>query len=618
MTLDDIQALTILKASQQIPPFIETSRTESRELFALLEGTGFIKELINRIEFIESEKKSLARKKYSRDITPFYERLLRPVDNVYSATGGSVVYNIEDKEKRMSLMKKISRIRSGKSLREWLKANWMPLYHSDPNGVIFMEYESGDKEGCWPTYKNINFIRNYVSRGQMVEWILFDPVDTEINGDTVKVWRLVDDKMDRRYRQDGDTFTLLDEISGIKVTFEHPFGTTPAIINSDIEKLTGDNRLSPIHKIVELSKEYARDQSIKTLYKKFNGFPKEWKYVDQCKECVGAKKDSDGNVCKSCDGHGYYTTDDVTDIVTLAIPEKDEVQIDPISGYIVPPLDIWNQYNNELDILDKTAHETHWGTVLGIKTTGLKTATEVILNSQPMINKLDGYSDTGEFIETALTELIANFVDQQKPRDEKIASISYPRRYIIDPPDVILQKYQEAKKNGDNNVILDRLFNEYITAKFRNDPEFLRVTLLKSEVEPYLHLDNQTITDTFGGTEAQKKVMFEDWWKTLTRDNFKETSDKLKEAFEQWFEDQQPEEEANADTLKAQAELRGSVGGATAINQLIISVSTGGVPKDSAIKILEITYGYKEEEAKAIVGNPTVIPTVPTTGDGNN
>ncbi len=168
MILNDDQALEVLKQSQKVPAFIIKSREESKELFALIEGDQFKEELIKRVEYVEGQMKAEARKKYSRNITPFYEKLLRPTDNVYSATGFSKFYNIEDEKKKEDLMRTISRIRSGKSLQEWLRTNWMPLYHTDPNGVVFMEYESGDNPKCWPTYKNIEFIRNYVPRGQMV------------------------------------------------------------------------------------------------------------------------------------------------------------------------------------------------------------------------------------------------------------------------------------------------------------------------------------------------------------------------------------------------------------------------------------------------------------------
>jgi len=539
MELNEIQAQSILKASKQVPKFITKSREEATELFALLQGDGFLEELINRIEFIESKEKAEARKKYSRNIAHFYERLLRPVDNVYSATGGSKIYNIKNTDEKKKLMTAVSRTLNGKSLQEWLETNWMPLYHADPNGIIFLEYKSGEDEQCWPTYKNVSHIRNYVPRGQLLEWVLFEPYKLKIGEKVEDIWRLVDDKMDRSYKQNGDEFVLLDTVTvnheEVKLTFEHPFGQTPGLINSDIEKLRGHHRISPVEKIVELSKEYARDQSIKTLYKKYNGFPKEWKYEDQCESCTGSGKDNDDGTCKKCDGHGYYKSKDVTDISILAIPTKDEVAINPISGYITPPLDIWTQYDKELALLNEMAHQTHWGTLAGLEQTVNKTATAAILNSQPMTDKLDKYASVAEFMEAQLTEWKANFLMPSKKKDEKVASINYGRRYILDSPDTILEKYEKAKEKGDNNVILDRLFNEYLTAKHKNDPEFLRFSLLKANIEPYIHLDLEQVMTYFGAEDVQKKVLFEDWWKTLSIDNMDKTSETLNKDFDSWF-----------------------------------------------------------------------------------
>jgi hypothetical protein len=527
-----------MEANVKTPQFILTSRTQSDVLFALMHGDRFLELLINKIEGIESKEKAIARKKYSRNIIHFYDRLLRPNANVYSANGGSMHFDVSDGE-REALLSKIGRARDGKSLREWLKSNWMPLYHSDPNGVIFIEYETIPELKCWPTYQNINHIRSYKPKGQLVDWIIFEPIKVVINNRQEQVYRLVDDKTDRRLVQkSGGKFEILKTIKGKPVTFEHPFGQVPCIINSDIKKFKGDYRLSPVNGIVDLSEEYARDQSVKTLYKKFMGFPKEWKYGDQCMTCQGARKDNDGNKCGACDGHGFYTSDDVTDIQILEIPNKDEVKITPeIRGYSTPPLDVWEQYNTELSTLDEMAHHTHWGTMAGFASKVTKTATEIFYDTQPMTDKLNDLADVGESIENQIVEWYANFVIPLKPKDKKISSIHYGRRYIIDPPDVILGKYEQAKLAGDNNVILDRLYNEYLTARFRRDPEFLRVMLLKSSVEPYLHLSNEEVSKIFGNLEAQRKVLFQRWWNTLGTDSTNKTTESLTEDFDKWFTD---------------------------------------------------------------------------------
>ena len=100
---------------------------------------------------------------------------------------------------------------------------------------------------------------------------------------------------------------------------------------------------------------------------------------------------------------------------------------------------------------------------------------------------------------------------------------------------MLLSQYEKAKKEGDNSVILDRMYNEYLTAKFRRDPEFLRVMLLKSDVEPYLHLTDDKVIKIFNNIEAQKKVLFQKWWSTLASVDFSKTAEKLTTEFDAWF-----------------------------------------------------------------------------------
>lgn len=528
---DDNAAIDYIKSSQKESPFFKIAREQSKELFALVEGDKFHEELIKKIEHLESGEKAKARKKYSRSIVDMYERLFQPITNVFSATGSSKKYAIQSEKDKSEFLKRITRIRDNRSIEKWVENQYMPLYHTDPNGVVFMEYQTeGDINATWPTYKSINKIRNYILKGQLLDLILFEPKDIEGGS---KLWRIVDDVKDRRIIQTGETFVVDDTKS-----FDHPFGTVPGFVISDILKVGSVIRVTPIDKIVELTKEYARDQSIKTIYKFLNGFPIHWKYVTQCKPCTGTGKSGEGK-CTECDGHGFYKKKDVTDHVTLPVPNKDQQKIAPeIAGFISPDLETWKKYDDELQLLEALAHKTHWGSLITFEpTNGGKTATEIVVsNVQPTINKLNKYADTAEWVEKQITEFAANFYIQSKDKKQNIASISLGRRYIIESPDAILNKYNEAREKGANNVILDRLFNEYLTSKYKNDMEWLRIHLLKSQTEPYLHLTIEQVNTIFGPEEAKKKVLFSDWWASLTMEEIIAKEKTLSDEFDKWLQ----------------------------------------------------------------------------------
>ena len=122
MILDDDAALAVLKKhSLGVPEWVSEARTTSKELFALILGHDFKEELIKRIEYIESADKAKARAKYSRNITDLYERLLNPISNVFSSTGGSKNYNISSETKLKEFLNTISAIKDGKSIEKYVE-----------------------------------------------------------------------------------------------------------------------------------------------------------------------------------------------------------------------------------------------------------------------------------------------------------------------------------------------------------------------------------------------------------------------------------------------------------------------------------------------------------------
>ena len=100
----DEEAVKYIKANQKPSKYIENARNEARELFALVEGDGFKDELIKQIEHIEGTKKAIVRKKYSRSIVDLYQRISQPISNVFSATGGSAEYNIDNENKKKDFL----------------------------------------------------------------------------------------------------------------------------------------------------------------------------------------------------------------------------------------------------------------------------------------------------------------------------------------------------------------------------------------------------------------------------------------------------------------------------------------------------------------------------------
>ena len=521
MKKNDEEIKAIIDSSQKVPDWVAEARKYNICLEALIDGYKFEDELY-RIEHKEDEKQLLARKRYSHSIKDVFSRVLRPLDNIYSATGGSKDYGSSvDESQRYDeekLISKISKIRNKQSLEKWLQRNWMKVYHTDPNGIIFYEYL---KEKFYPTYKNISSIRNYETDGQQLEWILFEP---KMNADRSITWRYVDDARDVIITQNaGKNSTYVLTIDESK-TLNNAFRICPGLVNSDIQVIGSEKRLSPIDNVIELAKESLRDNSQKSMYKFLLWNPIFWRYALQCPTCHGSGNTASGdNVCGMCNGTKIYASKDITDAILIGIPDDKEQQIltPNIAGFVVPPVEIIEEFNKEIDRLEDCIYATIWGTANFNKILQSnaspgdgteKTATEIMYDTAPQISRLNDYADVAEMMEEALSELAANFIFQTKAEDKEICSIHYGRNYIIEPLNVLADRYQTSRLQGVTTSILDTQLYELLCSKFKNDPLRLEEELKRIQVEPFVHFTANEVKDIYSQDDAKKKMLFQKWW----------------------------------------------------------------------------------------------------------
>lgn len=519
MIFDEITVIEEIQKHLKPCDWVKKAREEHEVLAALIVGENFNEVLIKKIEQIESDKRSKARKKYSKDIRDLFDRVTQPRHSIFSASGGSVHIDIPSKVNKEKLVKSLQHFKGQKSIKQYLSENFFKLADVDPNGVLFLEYK--DDEDIYPTYKSIKDIRYYESNGQLCEYIVFEPQVKVINGVAVHKWRLVDSETDWTIIQINNTFKVSEE-----KTFKHPFGGVPCVILSDIQKTGSELRFSSMFPIIELSKDYARDKSIKTIYKFQHGFPRHWRYVKECRSCQGTGKDGE-HACKICNGKGEIRVNDITDVTTLPMPREDDQVVTPnVEGFVSPDLQTWTQYNDDLTNMEELIDATIWGT-RRIAEGGNETATGRFIDVQPVMNKLGWYADKVEFTHNVLANFVNEWV-QNKVIEKKEYHLTYGRRFIIESPDTVLEKYTEAREKGDNVTILDKLLDEYILSKYSNDPMMLEIMQKKRQVEPYVHNSIKEVSDIFGAQEAYKKVLFVDWWTTIDQSK---TVDQLRNEF---------------------------------------------------------------------------------------
>ena len=502
------EVITYIKANEQVKPWVIRARENSKMLNALVYGIDFDKYLIEKIESIESTARATARKKYSKDIRDLFSRVMQIRENVFSAFGGAPHVTIESKSVKKKLAESLNNFKGQKSIKKYLSENFFQLGDVDPNGIMFLEY-LGDTD-IYPTYKSINDIRTYESDGSLLKVLLFEPKTVKVNSQEFKEWRVVDEKKDWRILQRGGSFSVREEL-----TFEFPFSNIPGIILSDKKDVGSEIRYSSLFPIVELAKDYARDKSVNTIYKFIHGFVRHWRYEKQCKSCAGLGLSGDGKEeCGECKGIGYVRKNDVTDITIIDIPREGDPVIAPnLEGFVQPALDTWQQYNDDLKNFEQLIKSTMWGTEES-KREGNETATGRFIDIQPITTRLTSYTDSVEWAENQFIHWTEDWINTL-PKEEYGYFVTYGRRYIIESPDVILERYTKERDKGANNTILDKLLDEYLLSVHQSNPVLLLEIQKKREVEPYIHQSIKEVFDIFGATEANKKVLFVSYWEDV-------------------------------------------------------------------------------------------------------
>ena len=587
--------IEIIKQNITVNKEITKWRKDYSEMNALINGDNFADLLINKIEHLESNERAKARKLYSRNINDLIDRLLLPIDNVFTATGA--VWRLADEQKTIDtkFSDGISNFHGGKNIESYIQNSWVKPYHFDPNGIIFVTYTTVPTPKCYPTYQSINAIRNYKADGQAMEWLLFEPNELK---DNLTEWRYVDATHDYIVVQRGNSFTI-----DIERTFAHPFGACPAIVISNLTEVGEDERITPFESLKGLLKEYANDLSVKTIFKRKHGMPMFWRMVKTCQDCSNGKvvgTNSERTICKTCNGTSTNTKD-ITDEIQVRMPDREGITLPTkFAGFEAPDLATWGVMTEELEYLDRKAYETLWGVT--VLTTGNQTATGRFIDLQPFINKLNKYADVKEWIEWRLNEFCYNFYVSNSEKTFNNVVVTTGRNFIIESPNALIEKYNIARKDGVNTVVLDNMLREYLQAKYRNDISQLAKELKRLAVQPYNHYTIDQIKANFGDVEANKQNYFDKWWLQLDYNSTLLTADKLILKFEEDYSNKYTNIATEDNGVKlAQNNLRSLSGGVDSVLAITIASEAGTISKNSAKTLLINFFGVTEEEVNKII-----------------
>jgi hypothetical protein len=141
-----------------------------------------------------------------------------------------------------------------------------------------------------------------------------------------------------------------------------------------------------------------------------------------------------------------------------------------------------------------------------------ETATAAFLNVQPVNDRLNQFTDAFEDMEKKMTDLLGIFY----LKNYEGSSISYGRRYLVEPPDVIFEKYQNARREGVNKFTLDYFILQYYQTEYANDLKSLTKAQKGIRLEPFVHkTDEELIALPVSEEDKKAKLYFNDWFKNI-------------------------------------------------------------------------------------------------------
>jgi len=493
--------LTLVK--QPVSDKIKEMRKDSEELSMLYFGddTDTFLQLINGYE---NSTQHALRKKLAISMEFMVEELLRQVDSIWSAKGGSIEYGIKG-ENLKKFKETLNDVRGGMSLRKFVKEIWFERFVVDPNGLTFLDIDE-DGEKFKLTYKSIHSIQSYEVSGIDVEWVLFEPFKIEEKTNETE-------GVTYQWFVDSEKYVLLkitNGIASIEDAKPHIFGQVPCIVNSSIFSTKKAIKISPIKRQTDLLKSYLIKNSVKEIYQYLHLYPIYWQYEQICPVCKGKRKIGT-EVCGPCNGTGMTTRKDVSDVISLKKPEQGETPVSAPAGFIQPEIATLVEQRNELVWLWNLIFHSHWGTTTEKSTND--TATGRFIDIQPVNNRLNIYADIAQTVETKLMNLIGKW---QFPESYKESISLIGRRFIIETPDMLMTRYLDAKIKFAPINMLDWLLEQFYIAEFANDEKMADFYLTLMNVEPYIHLsiDNVQVLQ-IDPKIIKRKLYFQEWLKTI-------------------------------------------------------------------------------------------------------
>lgn len=553
-TFDQITEIIVKNPNQKL---VAQAREHNKKLLLHTHGVG-LKDAIKKEDYFENADIYKSRHDLAISNKDMMARTLSEEEQIFTARGGSCHFQLSD-DQEATMNGLLDDVRYGINLRQWVKTFALQAYRNDPMGLIFIEVEElFESDGvqiptprCYPTYKSIKGIYDFLPNGRRLEHVCFQLSVTQLqefgindpdftmfpeNGRVAPkdkqtpYYRFVDDEKDILVKRDNNkVFIVTNTIQ--KNPIRNAWNRLPAFLASNLINFADPECFgSPLQFVIELCDTFLTDRSIRDLQKKYHGFAKAVEPLLKCSTC-GGEGQVKGSACPDCTppganrGTGYKLRTKVSEVSKFPLEILETVarfDFRNIYGYVTPDIESWQQQDATLDQMEQMIYYTYWGVgkatqIQGAQAagkTGDKTAYEVSANLKPKYARLNATADWAENTENLIADFIGEFWIEGYKAGGK--PISYGRNYILETADDLINRYYDMRLNGSPDFLLDDAMERYLRCLYESSPVELARKLKLLEVEPMPHLmmdDAKTISPR--PEDFYAKFYFGEWYSTL-------------------------------------------------------------------------------------------------------
>lgn len=510
MVLDEAQVSEIIL--NDVDPVISKARERAERINMHITGKNTAKYL-EKLDNYENEAQRQLKEKLLKSNKSLFSFLLRPGDQVFSANGGSIQYNLSERSLD-TLKDAVSDINEGLSIKDFLRKKVFKNYIIDPNGILMCDLD--EYGGLSVNFYKTSEIYWYKRNGNKVEALVFNPYkNPDDENDPKDYFRVIDDISDNIYVKDGDTVSLVGEEA-----LPNFFGFVPANVVGDIFDVNEPLFQSFIDDVLDDAQERLRDVNTNVVHKLAHGYAKYWQYPEACTTCGGSGEikyyegdEVKSKVCHTCDGSGVKSRKDASDLMLIDIPQDGEQKITPdVGGYINPSIEIWQQYDKDIKETGDYMYECLWGSYFSRDPEAEKTATETFINSQIKNARRNDLSKNFERLHKFILDCYGKILFGINYE----ASVSYGTKYNDESAEVILDTIFKASEKNISSSIIGDLHIKYYQSEYANDQMEMAKKIKLYKVDPFPNMDVKDVKELgVDPLDYKCKVYYPQWVTTL-------------------------------------------------------------------------------------------------------